>query len=538
LVVERLEMRDLLTVVGPTVTATEGYPFIGTVATFTSTDIPGSSYQATIAWGDGHSSMGTVSTASSPFTVTGTNTYAVNGTYPVTVTIVGQSTATAQGQATVSPLMLQVTGTTIAPTLGRPFAGVVASFTDPYPALTASSYVATIDWGDGHATTGSIVASGQGGYTVSGTNTYTAVGTNTVTVTVVRAIDNQTGTATSKAIVVAPSLTAQGTTITATAGQPFTGAVASFTDSTPQTTPANYQATIAWGDGHSTSGTITANGRGGFDVSGTNVYQAMSTAPKITVTILRIADGLAVTASSTAIIAQQTNALTGQLAPASNTGAASIAPITAINQPTIVGTATPFAIVNVFARRSDQAQPVALGQAVTDVNGLWQVTIGPLPDGSYALTASETPPAGQATPMVALTPGSRLTIDTQPPAVLSAHYSPQPSRITVVLKDSFTGLALASVTNPVNYALLGAGQPRLHPSAVTMEPSASVRASNPVTVTLQFAGLSVPRSRFGRLRLALGKLTDLAGNPVSSQFVRVSTGHGSGGVHSASRVRA
>ncbi len=440
--VERLETRDLLAVVVPSVTVTEGFPFDGTIATFTSADVAGSSYQATIAWGDGHSSQGTVATAASPFTVTGTNTYAVNGTYPITVTIVGQGTATGQGQATVSAVTPQATGTTVTPTAGQAFTGVVASFTDPYPSLGATNYVATIAWGDGHDSTGTIASNGNGGYNVSGTNNYAAPGTDTITVTVIRAIDNQTAMATSQAVVVAPSLTAVGTT---------------------------------------------------------------------------------------------TNVLTGQIDPSSDTGPSSTDGITAINQPTIVGTATPYAIVEVLGRRTDQAQPVPLGQAITNSGGVWQLPIGPLPDGSYALTASQTPPAGQPMPMIALTPGSQLTIDTTPPAVLSVRYKPNTGQILVVLQDTLSGLNMASVINPANYALVGAGSLRLNPSTVTIVPNASVRPTQPVTAALQFAALEGTRKGRHVWKLALGKITDLAGNPVSGKPVQVSTGLADPVLHPAAR---
>jgi hypothetical protein len=70
---------------------------------------------------------------------------------------------------------------------------------------------------------------------------------------------------------------AQGTTfaaanVTAVPGVAFTGVAASFSDLDPNANAKDFTATINWGDGHSTNGTITANNKGGFDVSGTNTY--------------------------------------------------------------------------------------------------------------------------------------------------------------------------------------------------------------------------------------------------------------------------
>ncbi|HZY89958.1 MAG TPA: hypothetical protein VFE78_34365, partial [Gemmataceae bacterium] len=77
---------------------------------------------------------------------------------------------------------------------------------------------------------------------------------------------------------------AQGTanaavSVNATAGVPFTGTVASFNDQDPNGNARDFTATINWGDGHLTNGTVKANAQGGFDVSGTNTYAAAGTFP-------------------------------------------------------------------------------------------------------------------------------------------------------------------------------------------------------------------------------------------------------------------
>ncbi len=52
-----------------------------------------------------------------------------------------------------------------------PVSGVVASFTDADPGGTVSDYAATIDWGDGTSSAGSVGTSGSG-FSVSGSHTY------------------------------------------------------------------------------------------------------------------------------------------------------------------------------------------------------------------------------------------------------------------------------------------------------------------------------------------------------------------------------
>jgi hypothetical protein len=59
--------------------------------------------------------------------------------------------------------------------------------------------------------------------------------------------------------------------ITPVAGAPFSGVVASFTDSDGDKL-ANFSATLDWGDGTTTSGTLAANSSGGFNVSGNHTY--------------------------------------------------------------------------------------------------------------------------------------------------------------------------------------------------------------------------------------------------------------------------
>jgi hypothetical protein len=62
------------------------------------------------------------------------------------------------------------------------------------------------------------------------------------------------------------------TAVSATVGTAVTTVVATFSDTAATAAAQNYTANINWGDGHITNGAVTANGRGGFNVSGTNTY--------------------------------------------------------------------------------------------------------------------------------------------------------------------------------------------------------------------------------------------------------------------------
>src|SRR5947209_4092169 len=80
-----------------------------------------------------------------------------------------------------------------------------------------------------------------------------------------------------------PLLAALDTTVSPIEGTPFSGAVASFTDSDGNTQASAYTATITWGDGSNSAGIVTATGNG-FTVSGSHAYAEEGTSP-ITVQI-------------------------------------------------------------------------------------------------------------------------------------------------------------------------------------------------------------------------------------------------------------
>jgi len=161
----------------------------------------------------------------------------------------------------------------------------------------AGDFTATINWGDGTTTTGTVSGSG-GTLTVSGSHTYPAdEGSFAVTV---HLADDTPGTATATANITASVLegdvlTATGVNINALAGTAFNGPVATFRDTFTSNVAGDFTATINWGDGTSSAGTVSGTG-GSFTVSGSHTY---GTAGNFTVSV-KIADDAPGTATASA----------------------------------------------------------------------------------------------------------------------------------------------------------------------------------------------------------------------------------------------
>jgi hypothetical protein len=81
------------------------------------------------------------------------------------------------------------------------------------------------------------------------------------------------------------SLSASGDNFSATAGAPFSGTVATFTTSDTADGAGAFTATITWGDGKSSSGSVTPNSAGKFTVSGSHTYADPNASPGYAVSV-------------------------------------------------------------------------------------------------------------------------------------------------------------------------------------------------------------------------------------------------------------
>ncbi len=278
------------TVTDPAVVATGGFTINalkGTlsdpqvVATFTD---PGgaealANYSADIDWGDSSTSAGTITydSGTGVFTVTGQHNYAAAGTFTVTVTIhhMAAPDATATSTADVANPVVQAQGGLTVNALEGADTGTVdvATFTDPGGSGPLSDYSADIDWGDGTAASAGTITydAGTDTFTVHGNHTYAEDGTKLITVTIHRTAAPDT-TVNSTAIVAEPAITATGVAVNGYEFSALTNVtVATFTHGPNTEAASEFTATIQWGDGSSSTGTVTLSG-GVYTVTGSHSY--------------------------------------------------------------------------------------------------------------------------------------------------------------------------------------------------------------------------------------------------------------------------
>ena len=272
------------------------------VATFTDQDTATLASQlfATVNWGDGTTSAGTVLGSGGTFSVDGSHTYAAGGSYTTTVTIgddpPGTSTGVGSGTATIN-LAGQVVLNTATEDTALPGNTEVATFSDTSGGDTANSFTATINWGDGTTTTGTVGGS-AGAFTVSGGHTYLDPGIDTTSVTLTRTSDQAQSTVSGPVVVIDGNVFTPQTLSTGTSGGQMT-VQATFSDSDLVTLAGGLEASITWGDGSVTAGTVTGS-NGMFAVSGAHTYTA-AVSTILTVAILDDPPGTAAATNSIAL---------------------------------------------------------------------------------------------------------------------------------------------------------------------------------------------------------------------------------------------
>jgi streptogramin lyase len=158
-------------------------------------------------------------------------------------------------------------------TAGSTSTVTLATFTDLGAAGSASDYTALVAWSDGSTSTGTIAPDLAGGFDVTVSKNWTLTsGSATVTIADTRAA-GRTATALSTFYANLPQATGTAVDTSATTAVQFTGTTATFSNVVASLI-ADYSATIDWGDGHASGGTLTVDSDGNFDVSGSHTYAA------------------------------------------------------------------------------------------------------------------------------------------------------------------------------------------------------------------------------------------------------------------------
>ena len=228
-------------------------------------------YTTMINWGDGISGPGTVTGQNGVYTITADHTYYEGGSATITLMVdksdgnYGTNSVSIWvlrpmiGSELYSPMTL-TGGFQQGGIAGTSHGYVVAELQDADPQATTGDFTVAIDPGDGGSDqTGVVTALGNGIWTVNLPYTYTATGTYTAVVYVTDNYSNEVSA--SSTVVVGQVYAGEAATIT----------LPGFTSANSSATASDYTATITWGDGDSSSGTVTGSG-GVFTVQGTHTY--------------------------------------------------------------------------------------------------------------------------------------------------------------------------------------------------------------------------------------------------------------------------
>jgi len=266
------------------------------------------------------------------------------------------------------------TGVTLSTAEGMGLTDTVATFSDTDSNASADEYLATIAWGDGSSSPGTISGPIGGPFTVTGTHNYAEEGTSEVTVYVTD-VDDPTNRATVTSTVnVSDATLSASCAALANSLTSYDGTTANFTDADPSGTESDHTATIAWGDGSSSPGTVSGPDGGPFTVSGAHSY--VSTGNFNITTTVNDAGGSSTSASCNTLI----------YAFPSGAGAFAIG-----DESSAIGE-----VVTFWSSKWSRLNSLSGGPAPGRFNGLWQSSAMSTCEVGWEVMArtSDAPPAG------------------------------------------------------------------------------------------------------------------------------------------------
>jgi hypothetical protein len=240
-----------------------------------------SQYLVSIAWGDGTiDTDATLTLTADGFDITGSHTYDYAGNFTARVTIRDDGYSGTQAVSVSLPVTVAASSPPDSDLSGQAFRlaanegdplnhVIVANFTDADPTEVLACFSASISWGDGTTSAGTLAGDGHGGYNVFASHTYASAGSYVVAVSV-SDDDGHFLTVSSTALIGDRDLIAEPEDLTA-AGDLVNALVAVFQDPNPNDLASELQATIDWGNGYSSQGTVFGSG-GRFWVAGSTNY--------------------------------------------------------------------------------------------------------------------------------------------------------------------------------------------------------------------------------------------------------------------------
>lgn len=229
---------------------------------------------AVIDWGDGSASGGTV-TGTGPYSVAGNHTYSSGGLMNIRITAADGLGAVTIGSYSNRVRDYPLTGGTQLPSgpvsvrLGAPSQPFfIAGFSDQDPNPNVGDFSWSLSWGDGSSSSQCASECSFGGpmgpfqYTLQTTRSFPRTGRYTYTISIHdRAGSGYFGQGVVNVLPALLTLYMQTLAINTNAGEPMSlvnGIAGNFTDPDGDG-PTSYKATIVWGDGTSSPGSIRAS---------------------------------------------------------------------------------------------------------------------------------------------------------------------------------------------------------------------------------------------------------------------------------------
>jgi virginiamycin B lyase len=274
---------------------------------------------------------------------------------------------------------LLATSNDVTVTAGKSSTATFATFTDFAGGTDPSAYAATLSIDGATPSSATISTDANGGFDVNDGNDWT-LGGSTFDVTIT---DNnnsaRVATATGSLTVDAPPAKGVGVAVTATSGQTFTGTVARFTG-LAMNSLSSYSASIDWGDGQTTAGTITVNNAGGVDITGSDTYAAAGTFT-VSTTLLPYASGGAFLPPGIGVVSPGISA-----GGASGVGGGGSAPAPVVEPPTFISPPVSTGPIIV-----DPIIPVA-GNGSATATSAATITPGVMDGAGFSVQATSTAP--------------------------------------------------------------------------------------------------------------------------------------------------